>query len=105
MIRFLSEAERDLNAGAAWYEEQVPGLGAAFIDAVEATALRVEALPTSFQRMGGAAGRAGLRRALLSNFPWMVIFMVKEGVAVIVGVVHTARSPRVRRAASRRRVN
>lgn len=105
MIRFLSEAESDLNAGAAWYEEQVPGLGAAFIDAVESVALRAEALPSSFQRMRGAAGRAGLRRALLSNFPWMVIFMVKDEGVVVVGVVHTARSPRVRRAASRRRVN
>jgi plasmid stabilization system protein ParE len=42
------EAERDLEDAAAWYELQRPGVGAAFLRAVDACFARIQRFPDAY---------------------------------------------------------
>lgn len=54
-VRFSAEASSEFDDAAAWYDEQRPGLGHAFIDAVEATIARLADWPRSGAPEGLAA--------------------------------------------------
>ena len=49
--RFLSSALAELSEAAAFYDERVPGLGADFLDEVDAAVARVLQLPEAWSRM------------------------------------------------------
>lgn len=81
----MAEAE----AARDWYEERLPSLGDAFVDALEATVGRIEADPLAYPVAHGQ-----LRRALLRSFPYTVIYRVTERELLIVAVMHERRHPR-----------
>jgi toxin ParE1/3/4 len=84
------DARDELLAAVIWYEEQREGLGAEFLAAVDhALALVVEA-PDSFP---GDRFDARARRALVSRFPYAVVFVVQGCEVRIVAFAHAKRLP------------
>lgn len=77
----------------AWYEEQRIGLGGEFRDALDGTVARIARHPLVY-----AAGDRGLRRALVSRFPYAVYFRIYPDAIVIVGVMHGRRHPKLLKA-------
>jgi len=65
--RFLvePEAEVELEAAFAWYEERAPGLGSEFIRAVRAVFATISRNPEQSARV-----RQDIRRALVRRFPY-----------------------------------
>ena len=59
-IRQLPEVDADIDAAAAWYDQQQPGLGNDFIDAVAAGQAVIEQSPRASDSPG--------RRSLVARF-------------------------------------
>ena len=84
--RFNPEAAAELEASASWYEERRPGLGAEFADAVLRKVDEIAEAPHRWRAVRGA------RRALLSRFPYAIVYReVSEELIEIVAVAHVRR--------------
>ncbi|NLF30144.1 MAG: type II toxin-antitoxin system RelE/ParE family toxin [Planctomycetes bacterium] len=83
------EAEEELAAAFAWYEERVPGLGAAFLLAVEAVIESIGRNP-----MRHALVYKSVRQALTRRFPYKVLYLVEESRVIVLAVFHARRNPR-----------
>ena len=82
-------ARRELLAAFDWYEAQRPGLGDAFLRAVDAVFASIRRTPALY---GIARGRS--RRALVRRYPYGVFFYERDGEVVVLAVVHSRRHPR-----------
>ena len=89
-VRFLPEAKDEYVAAVDWYDQQRAGLGAVFIARVREVLRRISATP----RMHGTVYQ-DVRKALVSRFPYVVLYREDQGEVVIVSVFHTARDPSV----------
>lgn len=89
-VRLRPEAEEDLSDAAAWYEEQLTGLGQEFLDRVlfafESIAERPRMYPTVHRRT---------RRALMHRFPFAIYYRIEKDSIVVVAVMHGSRDPRL----------
>lgn len=89
-LLFRPEAEADLAAAVAYYEEKRPGLGRELMAAVERALAAIEESPgglPSFQH-----GRAE-RRYKLARFPILIVFSEQAQAVTVVAVAHTKRRP------------
>ncbi len=88
--RFLSPALAEIGESAEFYEERVSGLGADFLDEVDAAIDRILQLPEAWGRLGGNYRKCNLRR-----FPYSVIYSIQsDETIIIVSVFHQSREPR-----------
>ena len=82
-------AEADLVDAFAWYEQRLPGLGEAFLHAVDASLTRIqrhsEAYPEAHPRV---------RRAPLRRFPYGVFYVIRDDRIDVLAVYHARRRPR-----------
>lgn len=74
---------------AIWYENQSPGLGGRFEQAILETYSRIQRLPAMFAEVA-----PGIRAALLKTFPYRVLYVVADESVIVTGVYHTSRHPR-----------
>lgn len=88
-LRFIPEAEDDLDDTYAWYEAQRVGLGDAFLRALDATVASVQRQPEAHQLVDET-----MRRALLRRFPYAAFFEVMAKEIVVYGILHSARDPK-----------
>lgn len=92
-VRFSAEAASELDAAAAWYDEQRPGLGEAFIDAV-ATALGLVAdWPGSGMPVPSVAPGLDIRRVPVARFPYHLPYVAIEDHIRVLAVAHDRRRP------------
>jgi plasmid stabilization system protein ParE len=82
------EAEADIAAAFAWYEEQRAGLGTDFLDEIERCFQRIEDHPEAY-----SIAYRRYRRALTRRFPYKVFYVVEQDFVSIVAVIHAARHP------------
>src|SRR4026209_420993 len=82
-------AGREIGDAYEWYEEQLHGLGVEFIDALDVQLQLITQTPLLFPEI-----RRGIRRTLLSHFPYGVFYAAKDEVVSVPAVVHTVRNPR-----------
>lgn len=92
-VRVRPEAERDIEAASAWYEEQRAGLGREVLHELDAVYERIAKFPFLYAEL-----YRGLRRVRVRRFPVGVFYLVTRDEIHIVAVLHAARSPRVWRA-------
>ena len=88
-IVFLQHAQRELDDAAAWYNEQSHGLGFDFLDDLDRSIRRIAAYPTSCIEID-----PGLRRCLLTRFPFGIIYGIDNDAIVIISIAHLHRKPR-----------
>ena len=89
------EAEADIEQAARWYEEELPGLGAEFLESVHDTVVAILESPLLYPAVEG-----DIRRAIMRRFPFMVYFTLDDDVVYLLAVLHGRRNPnswRVRR--------
>lgn len=82
------EASSELRDAATWYEGERAGLGDRFLDAIAVTVERIAEGPHRFPAVG-----SGLRRALVTRFPHMIIFIAEQERVHIVAFAHAKRRP------------
>lgn len=88
-VRFLVPARLELDDAVDWYNLQSSGLGHEFLDELDRAVRRVVLLPTSCTEI-----ETGLRRCLLSRFPYGLIYGIEEKTIIVVAVAHLHREPR-----------
>jgi plasmid stabilization system protein ParE len=89
-LRTSKVAADEFAAAVRWYEEQRPGLGADFYRAVTETTALIETHP---EIATPASADHLTRRALVSRFPYQVVYRLRPGEIVIVAVAHLKRRP------------
>lgn len=80
------DAALDVIEAQAWYEAQRVGLGQRFALVFQDRVRQIGKMPLSFR-----AAQKGARRALMSPFPFKIMFRVEPTFIKIVAVFHTAR--------------
>jgi toxin ParE1/3/4 len=87
-VAFHSAAYEELLATAAYYEEQIPGLGERFTIEVE----RVAGVLAEQPEIGQSVGEI-FRRILLVRFPFSLIYSIESDCTWIVAIAHHRRGP------------
>ncbi|MDD2597683.1 MAG: type II toxin-antitoxin system RelE/ParE family toxin [Kiritimatiellae bacterium] len=85
---FLEEADQEMSLAFQWYENQVVGLGYAFLNAVDAAIAVIKTFPFAFECV-----RGNLRKSLLRRFPYGLIYGIDDGTIIIVAVAHSKMLP------------
>ncbi|HYR82582.1 MAG TPA: type II toxin-antitoxin system RelE/ParE family toxin [Terriglobia bacterium] len=88
-LRNLKEAREEFTAAVRWYEEQRPGLGGEFFDAVSHATALIQAQP----EVGTLSRDRRTRRVLVRRFPYEVVYRLSEEEIVIVAIAHLKRRP------------
>ncbi len=88
-VQLRPKAEHDLSEAAAWYEEQVPGLGHQFLDEVLVTCSVIAEAPLRYPVV-----HRNTRRALIHRFPFGVYYLVENATIVVLAIMHGSRHPR-----------
>ncbi len=92
-IRIHAAASEEAAAAAAWYEQEHPGLGGEFLQALDAALDLLEQEVGPLLTLQGIAGVRGLKRLLLRRFPYAIIVRETEDETLVIAFAHTARRP------------
>lgn len=84
------EAQTDLLEARDWYEQQGPGLGDGFAEAVDEMFARIEEMPELYAVM-----LRDVRRGKLRRFPYVVYYRVLTDRIEVIAVLHGSRDPKV----------
>jgi plasmid stabilization system protein ParE len=85
---FRPQAESELLDARNWYEEQHPGLGRTFAQAVEDALTGIVQTPLAYPSVRGET-----RRALVRRFPYAVYYRVLPDQIVVLALMHGRRHP------------
>ena len=89
-IVFRSQADLELAAAIEWYLERNARAAAEFAEAVESLLEAIQRNPHQYQAVEGE-----IRRAAMRDFPYALIYRVKDSELIIVSCFHTARDPNI----------
>lgn len=92
-VRVEPEAKAELVEATRWYERQRTGLSRRLLDDVETALAAIEALPRRFPRVAVQDESLEIRRCLLRDFPYAVVFILARGEPVVIAVAHVKREP------------
>ena len=87
-IIYSRRAERELHHIVTFYEENVPGLGGEFIEALDHCIHQGLDFPESGAPMAG-----GYRRLLMGRFPYCIIYRSMNDELRVIAVAHQQRKP------------
>lgn len=86
-IRLYAEARQELQSAVSYYDQAGTGLGADFTAELKARLERIGENP----RMYPAVTASGLRRALLSRFPYSIVFAETAEAIEVIAIAHHSR--------------
>lgn len=82
-----------MEEAAGWYERRQRGLAARFLNEIEHLQERIVERPAAYPRLDLPSSDLVVRRALLSRFPFALVFLDREDEIRILAVAHTKRRP------------
>jgi plasmid stabilization system protein ParE len=84
-----ADASAELIEAQGWYENEAPGLGRRFSEAVDGVIARMISNPRQFPVI-----YKNVRRALLRRFPYSLMFVVEpDGTLTVIACFHGSRDP------------
>lgn len=88
IIRLLKPAQAELDEAVAWYADQAPGLGDAFLlETLKAIKL-IEQFPRAWHPL-----TPQIRRCRLRRFPYSVVYTVDGDDLLVLAIAHQHRKP------------
>ena len=88
-VIFTRAARAELVDAQDWYENEAPGLGRRFRQAVNAVIQRMSANPRQFPVV-----HKNIRRALLRRFPYALMFVLADDATLtVIACFHGSRDP------------
>lgn len=91
-VEFHPEADAEFVAALEWYDNELPGLGSTFLARVNAAVSAVMAMPRAAPHWPGLESQS-VRRVLMRQFPFALVYTLRDQVLFIVAVAHLKRSP------------
>jgi toxin ParE1/3/4 len=92
-LRILAAAAEEAAEAAAWYENERPGLGAAFAREVDEALDLLEQEIVPLTPVPGGAPARGVKRLMLKRFPYAVIVREADTEVFVIAFAHQARRP------------
>lgn len=92
-IRVHFDALEEAELAVAWYEDERPGLGVDFYDAIDAATDLLECDPIPSVPMPGKMGKLGIRRIILKRFPYDLVFVERPNYIWVIAYAHHSRRP------------
>lgn len=92
-VRLLRQAAEEAEAAAVWYEQERPGLGAEFFEAIEAGLDVIEDGFLPLAPMPGTSGTQGAKRLILRRFPYDIVVVDRGDERLVVAFAHHSRKP------------
>jgi plasmid stabilization system protein ParE len=92
-FRTEPEASAELEEAAVWYNNQRPGLGAQFLEAVDAALDRIGRWPHAAPRVPGVPADVPARKAPVTKFPYHVAYLETPDTIRILAFAHDSREP------------
>ena len=83
-------AAAEIEAGYRWYEQNRPGPGEEFLDAVDYIVGLIASHPERFPIV-----HRDTRRVVLSRFPFSIFYRSKAGHVIVVACFHSKKNPNV----------
>jgi plasmid stabilization system protein ParE len=87
-LLFSQEAKQEFDTAKRYYEMQLTGLGREFHDEVRAALRRIVAWP-----LACPIERGDIRRAVLSRFPYKLMYSIEADHVYVIAVAHQHRKP------------
>ena len=87
-VRLLEPAQSELDEAIAWYAENAPGLGEAFLIEVLKTIKLIEHFPQAWHPL-----TPHIRRCRLRRFPYSVIYTQDGTDILVLAIAHQHRKP------------
>jgi hypothetical protein len=87
-VVFATEVWAEVDAARAYYENEVEGLGKAFVHAVRDSVEEIKRYPTASRIIRGS-----FRRFLTPRFPFGIIYQVSQDTIYVVAVAHLRKRP------------
>lgn len=84
------QAELEILEAAEYYEGEKDGLGLEFLDALEAAMTSLAGHP---QFYFNTAPEKAQRRFLLSRFPYLIIYEIRDDEVIVLAVRHAKQKP------------
>ena len=84
-----SSAEKDIAEAIEWYEKQLSGLGARFLNDIDQTINSIKDNPEIYRKV-----YKDFRRTLLNKFPFGIYYLLESNRVVIFAVYHEKRNPK-----------
>lgn len=92
-LRLERAARDELRSSVRWYEDQRPGLGDDFLDALESAFERVTRLGIDCRPVFDVPADIGARRVRLDRFPYAVVFIELPDHIRVLAIAHDRRRP------------
>jgi len=93
MLRLHQRASDEIREAAAWYEDRSDGLGMRFVAAVREVFEGLESSPQQFARLETIADETAIRRALVGEFPYLVVYELFDEEVFVYAVAHASQRP------------
>ena len=87
-VRFLDAAWTEMVEAAKYYNSKSLGLGTDFLDALQRTVESIGENP-----LLGEVAHKSIRRKLVTQWPYSVLYQVEQGELIIYAIMHHRRSP------------
>jgi len=87
-VRFIPEAEAELEQAATWYEERIVGRGGLFVRAVRDAVGLIAEEPDRWPLRP-----SGTRRYVMAGYPYLLFYRESKSLLEIVAVAHARRRP------------
>ena len=88
IIRLLEPAQAELDEAVAWYVDQAPGLGDAFLLEELRSIKLIERFPQAWHPL-----TPQIRRCRLRRFPYSVVYTVDGDDLLVLAIAHQHRKP------------
>lgn len=93
MLRLHQRAKEEIREAARWYEERSTGLGTRFVAAVRNVFENLETSPQQFAQLETVSADAPIRRVLVGDFPYLVVYELFGNEVFVYAVAHASRRP------------
>jgi hypothetical protein len=87
-VEFLAAAEMEFSEAVSFYNEQSEGLGFEFAAEVKQTIARIIRFPDAWTKLSKRT-----RRCRTKRFPYGLVYQVRDGLILIIAVMHLRRHP------------
>ena len=92
-LEILAAAADEAEAAADWYENERPGLGREFPDALNAGLDLLEWGAIAGSPLPGELGEQGVRRVVLRRFPYDIVYLAGGDAVTVLAFAHHSRRP------------
>lgn len=85
---FSDSAKAEVHQAVKYYEDEVEGLGKAFLSYVENSVEEIQRFPLASRVI-----RKDFRRFLIPRFPYGIIYRIEENQLFVAAIMHLKRKP------------